>query len=259
MWAPHLVAGEPAYAYLVTLAPDGAGVIRVSLVAGRGCDVGGICAADGATLATVPAALVVDPPIEVSFGAAAYSVREGATLQVPVVLGAAHGRAENVEVPVVGSGVSASADDFSVAASVIFAAGETRKTVSLDAVDDDLVEGSETVELSFGALPSGLLAGSTAVTTVTIADADTAAFEFGVASSEVSEGGETELTFAITNGVTFVGDQTISMVVAGFGHCGRRFRVGGFSEPAAVGAVSGHFVGGGELGHCCFACGERFG
>ena len=221
--APHLVAGEPAYAYLVTLAPDGAGVIRVSLVAGRGCDVGGICAADGATLATVPAALVVDPPIEVSFGAAAYSVGEGATRLVPVVLGAAHGRAENVEVPVVGSGVNASADDFSVAASVIFAAGETRKTVSLDAVDDDLVEGSETVELSFGALPSGLLAGSTAVTTVTIADADTAAFEFGVASSEVSEGGETELTFAITNGVTFVGDQTISMVVAGSATAGDDF------------------------------------
>ena len=158
-----------------------------------------------------------------SFGAAAYSVREGATVEVPVVLGAAHGRAENVEVPVVGSGVSASADDFSVAASVIFAAGETRKTVSLDAVDDDLVEGSETVELSFGALPSGLLAGSTAVTTVTIADADTAAFEFGVASSEVSEGGETELTFAITNGVTFVGDQTISMVVAGSATAGDDF------------------------------------
>ena len=221
--APHLVAGEPAYAYLVTLAPDGAGAIRVSLVAGRDCDVGGICAADGAKLATVPAALVVDPPIEVSFGAAAYSVSEGATLQVPVVLGAAHGRAENVEVPVVGSGVSASADDFSVAASVIFAAGETRKTVSLDAVDDDLVEGSETVELSFGTLASGFTAGSTAVTTVTIADTDAAVFEFSVASREVSEGGETALTFTISNGVTFVVDQAISMVVGGTATAGDDF------------------------------------
>ena len=44
---PFVVAGEPANAYLVTLAPGGAAAITVSVVAGRGCDVGGICAADG--------------------------------------------------------------------------------------------------------------------------------------------------------------------------------------------------------------------
>ena len=221
--APLLVAGEPANAYLVTLAPEGVAAITVSVVAGRGCDVGGVCAADGTILSKVPAVLVVGPSVSVSFGAASYSVGEGAMLEVPVVLSRAHGGGLEIEVLVVALGVSASGDDFSVASSVGFAAGETRKTVLFDAVDDDLVEGSETVELSFGALASGFLAGSTALTTVTIGDADAAVFEFGVVSSEVSEGGETVLTLAITNGVTFAVDQVVSIVVGGSATAGDDF------------------------------------
>ena len=213
--APHLVTGEPANAYLVTLAPDGAGAITLAVVAGRGCDDGGICAADGTTLATVPEALVIGPEVTVSFGAADYSVGEGATLEVPVVLNRAHGAQQAIEVLIVASVLSASADDFSVAASVSFAAGETRKTVSFDAADDALVESPETVELSFDALASGFSAGSPATTTVTIIDTDTAVIGFSTGSSEVSEGGETELTFTISNGVTFAQDQTISIGVAG--------------------------------------------
>ena len=131
---PHVVAGEPAYAYLLTLNPDGDGAISVSVVPGRDCDVGGVCAADGTDVAVVPAPLVIDPPIEVFFGAATYSVREGATFQVPVRLSEAHGRADSVEVSIVASGVSASADDFVVVGSVSFAAGEITKPGSTDAV-----------------------------------------------------------------------------------------------------------------------------
>ncbi len=77
--------------------------------------------------------------------------------------------------------------------------------------------------LSFGALAPGFSAGSTAMSTVTIADTDTAAFGFSVASSEVSEGGQTELTFAITNGVTFAVDQDISIAVSGSADVGDDF------------------------------------
>ena len=52
---PHVVAGEPAHAYLVTLTPDGDGVITFSLIADLPCAAGGICTADGATLSEVPA------------------------------------------------------------------------------------------------------------------------------------------------------------------------------------------------------------
>ena len=213
--APHLVAGEPANAYLLTLAPDGIAAITVAVVAGKECDDGGICAADGAMVSTVSPALMIGPPVEVSFGAASYSVREGATLEVPVVLSRAHGGLQEVEVPIVASALSASSEDFSAASGVSFAAGETRKTVSFAAAADAVVEGPETVELGFGVLASGFAADSTAMATVTIANTDTAAIEFRVASSEVSEGGDTELTFAISNGVTFAEDQDITIAVSG--------------------------------------------
>ena len=56
--APHIAAGEPAHAYLVTFTPDGDGAISFGLVADQPCAAGGICTADGATLSEVPSAPV---------------------------------------------------------------------------------------------------------------------------------------------------------------------------------------------------------
>ena len=46
----HVVGGEPASAYLVTLAPEETGDITFRLVADHSCADGGICTADGAAL-----------------------------------------------------------------------------------------------------------------------------------------------------------------------------------------------------------------
>ena len=54
----HVVAGEPANAYLVSLTPDGDGAITFGLLADQGCAGGGICTADGTTLSEVPSAPV---------------------------------------------------------------------------------------------------------------------------------------------------------------------------------------------------------
>ena len=221
--APHLVSGEAANAYLVTLAPVGAGRISVTVNTGRACGDGGVCTVDGTVVSAVQGSLVIRAPVAVSFGAAAYSVREGAALEVPVVLDRPYGGRQQAEVPVVASGVSASGDDFSVTESVVFDPGNTRRTVLFSAAADDLVEGSETVELRFSALPPGFSAGSTAETTVTIADADAAVIDFSVASGEVAEGGETVLTFAISNGVVFAEDQTIDIDVSGSAAAGDDF------------------------------------
>ena len=223
--APHLVAGELANAYLVTLAPAGTGPITVGLVAGEACDDGGICTADGAGVGTVQSQLVIAPPISVSFGAAAYRVSEGATLQVPVVLGGVQGRLQSVRIPVTASAVTASGDDFSVAASVTFAAGETRQTVAFDAIADAVVEGTEaeTVELNLRSLPAGFFEGSTAATTITIVDTDSASLEVDFASSEVSEGGEVELTVAISKAVRFATDQAVNLAVSGSADAGDDF------------------------------------
>ena len=221
---PHLVAGEAANAYLLTLAPEGTGRISVVVNAGRACGDGGVCTIDGRVVSSVPQSLVIRAPVSaVSFGAAAYSVGEGGALEVPVWLSGPYGGRQQTEVPVVASGVSASADDFSVTASASFGPGENRRTVLFNAAEDALVEGPETVELAFGALPPGILAGSRTATTVTIADADAAVIVFGVASGEVAEGGETVLTFAISNGVTFAEDQAIGIAVSGSAAAGDDF------------------------------------
>ena len=218
------MAGEAANAYLVTLAPDGLAAIAVSVVAGRGCDVGGICAADGTVLSEVPSALVIGPPVTVSFGAAAYSVAEGATLQVPVELSRATAAVRRIEVPIEAGRVSAPRLMISrwLPGSASRRARPARRCRStLPTMLGWRVP--RRWELSVGALASGFSAGSTAATTVTITDTDTAAIGFSVASSEVSEGGETELTFAITNGVTFAVVQAIAIAVSGSADAGYDF------------------------------------
>ena len=212
----HVVAGEPAHAYLVTLTPDGDGAITFSLVTGEACADGGICTADGTTLSEAPAALVIGAPVTVSFGQAAYSVGEGSTLSVTVQLSSAHQGVRGVTVPVVlQTSADASADDLTAGESVTFAAGETSKTLTVEALDDDLVEGEESATLAFGTLPHGVTAGSTATSTITVGDADLAQFSSALTQQQASEGGEVALTFTITNGVTFEDDQTVELSVGG--------------------------------------------
>ena len=215
--SPHLTAGEPANAYLFTLTPDGEGAITFSLVANQSCSAGGICAADGTVLTSVPAALVIGPPVTVSFGQAAYSVSEGSMLSVTVRLSAAHQGVRGVTVPVALDATSDADgdDDLTAGENVTFAAGETSKTLTVEALDDDLVEGEETATLEFGTLPHGVTAGSTAAATITVNDADQAQFTSTLAQQQVAEGGEAALTFTITNGVTFEDDQAVELTIGG--------------------------------------------
>ena len=57
--SPRVAAGEPAYSYTVTLLPDGQRPIRFALLAGRPCEAGGVCAADGTPLTDVPPELSI--------------------------------------------------------------------------------------------------------------------------------------------------------------------------------------------------------
>ena len=189
--SPHLIAGEPANAYLFTLTPDGDGAITFSLVANQSCDAKGVCAADGTMLTSVPAALVIGAPVTVGFGQASYTVAEGGTVEVAVSLSAAHQGVRGVTAPVVAAAATtAEAHEFGVPASVTFAAGERTKrfmlTVNQDAIDDD----DEFVQLGFGALPGGVSAGATSETRVAITDDDDppVTVSFGSATYAVAEG-----------------------------------------------------------------------
>lgn len=212
----HVVAGEPANAYLVTITPEGDGALTFSLVTDQACDDGGICSADGTLLTGAPAALVIGPPPSVSFERASQSVGEGSTATIAVRLGAAHQGVRGVTVPIVlDTSGSASADDLTAGDAVTFEAGETRKPLEVQGLDDDLAEGEETATLTFGALPDGLTAGTNATSTVTIADADQAQVDFTVSVATVPEGGEARLDFTITNGLTFELDQAITLALSG--------------------------------------------
>ena len=212
----HVVAGEPANAYLVTLSPDGDAAISFRLLTGQTCADGGICMADGTMLSEVPAAIAIKPPPEVSFEQSSYSVGEGGTLTVGLRLSAAHQSVLEVVIPVIlDTSESASEADITAEENVTFAPGETRKTLSIRAIDDDLVEGSETAVLRLGTLPAGVTAGTTTEGTVTITDPDRATISFTAPTLQVAEGGHAPLTFAITNGVTFQRDQSITLTVGG--------------------------------------------
>ena len=113
----------------------------------------------------------------VSYGAAAYSVDEGATVVVTVSLSGAPGR--EVTVPVSstgGAGATAqgeTGEDWSgVPPTVTFGATDTEQTFTLAAAQDMSDDDGERVVLTFGTLPPGVIAGTPVQATVTIGDDD---------------------------------------------------------------------------------------
>ena len=215
--APHIVAGEPANAYLFTLTPDGDGTITFSLVANQSCATGGMCTADGTELSAVPAAQTIPGPVSVAFPQASVPVVEGGEAAIIIVtMHPAHGRPDDLEIPLMVGATSTAADaDFSVPLNVTFGPTETTQTISFMAIEDTIVEAAETVALAFAALPSGVTAGDPATTTVTIAANDPATIALSVDPLTVPEGGTAAVTLAITNGVTFATDQSFPLTFGG--------------------------------------------
>ena len=221
--APHLEAGAPANAYVLTLAPEGDEAIRVELVADVNddgvCTADEICTADGTSLSGVlETAHTIPGPVTVSFDEAAYTVTEGRTVEVVVELDRTHDRPGTLEIPlrVQSDGTDAGDTEYTVPTIVTFDTTETEKTVSVTAHADTIIEESEPVELGFGDLPSGVKPGTTTTTRVTIADRTTPAeLELDLNPREVSENNSTAITVRIDNGVTFATPQTVTLAFSG--------------------------------------------
>ena len=119
-------------------------------------------------------------------------------VEVTVTLSADPGRTVIIPITKTNEGGASNSDYSGVPASVTFASGETEQTFTFtataDTVDDDL----EKVKLSFGTLPTGVTAGSTSETTVSITDDDypNITVSFGAATYSVAEG------FSVTIDVT---------------------------------------------------------
>ena len=144
----------------------------------------------GAMLALVgSSASAQTPAVTVYFGDSAYSANEGGSVAVQVQLDVDPER--DLTIPLEATpGAGAETDDFMAPTQVIFASGETSKSVTFTATEDTEDDDDETVELGFGALPDDVSEGSPGTATVTIADNDDPAVtvSFGSATYTVTEG-----------------------------------------------------------------------
>ena len=141
----------------------------------------------------VPAPVIMEGDsarLEVSTGGVTFGAAQTVTLE-------ASGTAENADYRV-------------MPGSVVIGAGATTGTVTIEAVDDAVVEGEETITLT--ARHGGAAVGTA---TVTIAANDAPAFAVEVLpDSPIEEGDEATLVVR-TGGVTFEAAQTVTLVVSG--------------------------------------------
>ena len=134
-----------------------------------------------------------DPAVTVSFEQDSYSVAEGSTESIKLVLSADPER--TVTIPILKANQNgASAADYSVPAQVVFNSGDTEKTIDFAAVDDSIDDDGESVELSLGTLPPGVTDGTHDSTVVSIVDDDTAGLTLSRNSVPVDEGDSATFT-----------------------------------------------------------------
>ncbi len=112
------------------------------------------------------------PSVTVSFGAATYSVAEGSSVTVTVTLSADPKRTVTIPITKSNQGGATSADYSGVPANVTFNTGETSKSITFAATSDSVDDDDESVTLGFGTFPSGVSAGTTSTTSVSITDDD---------------------------------------------------------------------------------------
>ncbi len=161
----------------------------------------------GAQLGTFSSAVLTVQDNETAkfeFDPATYTVAEhGSTATITIVRKGANSAAQNVSFSTADGSATAGNDYTAVTNSVIaFAAGETKKTVTVTLLDDVVIEGNETVTLKLSNPSGGATVGPDG--TMTIADT---VFQFSAASFSVAE----NVGNAVIN-LTRTGDDTASAV-----------------------------------------------
>ena len=143
-------------------------------------------------------------PPTVHFENAAYTVDEGASISIKVILSKAPGSEAVIPISRTDRAGATGADYSGVPNSLTFGAAETEKVITFAATDDSVDDDGEKVELSFSALPGGITAtsGEAAEAMVTIADDDRPAaltVSFGAASYTAAEGSTVTVTVTLSD------------------------------------------------------------
>ena len=209
----HVVAGEPAHAYLVTLTPDDYGPITFRLLTYQACAGGGICTADGTTLSEVPSApLTIQTFVaEVSIEPGPSPVTEGADVTFTLTRNGPLAAELTVNVNVAETGSMLSDP---LPASATFEVGADTTSLTLTTEDDAPIEDPSTVTVTIEAGARYQAAPGAATADAVVLD-DLPRFLLRVGPAEVTEGGGGAVTVEIDNGVSPATAQTISLTLSG--------------------------------------------
>ena len=162
-----------------------------------------------------------DPTVSVEFGSATYSVEEsddtGTTetqeneVVVTVKLSADPARTVTIPIEKTDQDGASSADYSGVPADVTFNSGETQKSFTFTATDDDVDDDGESVKLTFGnTLPTGVTEGTTNETVVSINDDDDS-IEVRISKTSLTiEEGSSD-TYTVVLGTQPGGDVTVTI------------------------------------------------
>ena len=112
------------------------------------------------------------PAVTVSFEKSAFTVAEGNSVAIKATLNADPERTVTIPLTKTGQGGATAADYSGLPQNVVFNSGDTESTLSFTAVNDTSDDDGESVKLTLGALPTGVSAGTTTETTVSITDND---------------------------------------------------------------------------------------
>ena len=133
-----------------------------------------------------------DPDVTVSYVSANYQATEGgSSATVTVRLSARPERSVTIPIRVTRKAGASSGDYSGIPLSVTFGSSDRSKTFTVTATDDTVDDDGEWLELSFGALPSGVTEGSVATERVDLIDNDVPSVTVSYASADyqATEGG----------------------------------------------------------------------
>ena len=114
------------------------------------------------------------PSVTVRYEQGSYTVGEGSSVDVKVILSAVPERSVTIPISRTNQGGATDGDYSGVAAnaSVTFNSDETEKIITFTATDDSVDDDGESVLLGFGTLPTGVSLGTNGESTVNITDDD---------------------------------------------------------------------------------------
>ena len=130
------------------------------------------------------------PAVTVSFEQGSYTVAEGSSVSIKVKLDADPERSVTIPIANTNQSGASSADYSGVPGDVTIAPGDTEVMLTFAATQDTVDDDGESVKLGFGTLPTGVSAGTTDETTVSITDDDVPAVSvsFEQSTYTVAEG-----------------------------------------------------------------------